>query len=606
EVRVGIGLERSLEMVVGLLAVLKAGGAYVPLDPSYPAERLAFMQEDSGVAAVLTAELLRSGLPAAAAAPESSVGPRNVAYVIYTSGSTGRPKGVQVPHGALANFLAAMAETPGLAADDRLLAVTSLSFDIAGLELYLPLMLGGRVVLASREEAADGRRLQALIAGSGATVLQATPATWRLLLESGWQGGEGLKALCGGEALPPALASALRPRVGSLWNVYGPTETTIWSTVAEVTGEGPISIGRPIANTESYVLDEGGRPVPVGVPGELLLGGVGLARGYLRRPELTAERFVPNPFGEAGSRLYRTGDLARWRASGVLECLGRIDHQVKVRGFRIELGEVEAALARHPDVAAAVVVAREEASGERRLAGYVVPREAAGGESLTRDLRALLRRSLPEHMVPTAWVQLAALPLTPNGKVDRKALPAPERAGTEAGAFTAPRTPAEEVLAGIWEQVLGRDAVGAHDNFFDLGGHSLLATQVVSRVRESFGVELPLRQVFETPALEGLARAVEELRAAGGGFEVPPLIPISREHELPLSFAQQRVWILDQLGVTGTAYHLGTAVRLRGRLDAGALARALSQVVHRHEALRTTFVSSHGRPLQVVAPPFDV
>ncbi|HYX25648.1 MAG TPA: amino acid adenylation domain-containing protein [Thermoanaerobaculia bacterium] len=605
EERVGIALERSLEMAVALLGVLKAGGAYVPLDPSYPAERLAFMREDAGLATVLTEESLR-GFPEVARAPWSGVGEDNAAYVIYTSGSTGRPKGVQISHGALTNFLVSMAETPGLTSEDRLLAVTSLSFDIAGLELYLPLSVGGCVVLASREEAADGQRLRMLLAASAATVLQATPATWRLLLESGWQGGEGLKALCGGEAVPAALAAALLPRVGSLWNVYGPTETTIWSTVAEITGEGPVLIGRPIANTEAYVLDERGQPAPVGVPGELLLGGAGLARGYLGRSELTAERFVPNPFGAAGSRLYRTGDLARWRPGGVLECLGRIDHQVKVRGFRIELGEIESALARHPEVAAAVVVAREEAPGERRLVGYVVPREEAGGESLTRALRALLRRSLPEHMVPTAWVQLAALPLTPNGKVDRKALPAPEPAVVQAGASTAPRTPAEEVLAGIWEQVLGRRAVGVLNNFFDLGGHSLLATQVVSRVREAFGVELPLRRLFETPTLEGLARAVEQLRAAGGGFEAPPLVPISRERELPLSFSQQRVWILDQLEVAGTAYHLGSAVRLRGRLDVDALAMALSRVVHRHEALRTTFASSHGQPLQVVSPPAEV
>ncbi len=294
EVRVGLAMERSLEMVVALLAVLKTGGAYVPLDPSYPAERLAFMREDAGIAVVL--ETLPEA-PASAAAPESGVGPENISYVIYTSGSTGRPKGVQISHGALANFLSAMAETPGLTAGDTLLAVTSLSFDIAGLELYLPLLVGARVVVASREDAADGRRLQALLAHSGATVLQATPATWRLLLESGWQGGEGLKALCGGEALPPALATALLPRVGTLWNVYGPTETTIWSTVEEIQDGGPILVGRPIANTEAYVVDAGGRPAPTGVPGELQLGGAGLARGYLGRPDLTAESFVPDPFG---------------------------------------------------------------------------------------------------------------------------------------------------------------------------------------------------------------------------------------------------------------------------------------------------------------------
>ncbi|HSS77098.1 MAG TPA: amino acid adenylation domain-containing protein, partial [Thermoanaerobaculia bacterium] len=478
EVRVGIALERSLEMVISLLAVLKAGGAYVPLDPSYPQERLTFMREDAGLAMVLTPELLANIaeiLPESSTAPQSGVGPQNIAYVIYTSGSTGKPKGVQIPHGALTNFLASMAKRPGLTASDRLLAVTSLSFDIAGLELYLPLLVGGRVVLASRDEAADGRLLQGLIAESGITVLQATPATWRQLLETGWQGGEGLKALCGGEALSPVLAADLVERVGSLWNIYGPTETTVWSTVEEVRGGGPILVGRPIANTESFVLDVDGDPAPVGVPGELLLGGAGVARGYLGRPDLTAEKFVPNPFGAAGSRLYRTGDLARFRHGGALECLGRIDHQVKVRGYRIELGEIETALARHPNVAAAAVVARQEASGDRRLVAYVVPRP--GSADLVAKLRLWLRDSLPDYMIPTAWVELAQLPLTPNGKVDRKALPAPEAAKAERS--TTPRTATEEVLAGIFATVLGIPSMGPDDSFFELGGHSLLATQAI-------------------------------------------------------------------------------------------------------------------------------
>ncbi|MEA2601550.1 MAG: hypothetical protein QOF89_2542, partial [Acidobacteriota bacterium] len=593
EVRVGIALERSLEMVVALLGVLKAGGAYVPLDPSYPAERLAFMREDAGLATVLTEESLRD-IPEVARAPRSGVGADNAAYVIYTSGSTGRPKGVQISHGALANFLASMAETPGLTSEDRLLAVTSLSFDIAGLELYLPLMVGGRLVLASREEAADGRRLRELIAESGATVLQATPATWHMLLESGWQGGEGLKALCGGEALSPVLAASLRQRVGSLWNVYGPTETTVWSTVEEIRGEGPILVGRPIANTEAYVLDGVGQPAPVGVPGELLLGGAGLARGYLGGPELTAERFVPDPFGR-GSRLYRTGDLARYRADGRLECLGRIDYQVKVRGFRIELGEIEAALGRHPEVAAAVVVAREEGSGDRRLVAYVVTRRT--GADLSDELRSWVRQSLPEYMVPAAWMFLAELPLTPNGKVDRKALPAPV---SEAGGAVAPRTPTEEVLAGIWARVLGLESVGSEDRFFHLGGHSLLATQVISRVREAFGVELPLRQIFETPTLAGLARSIDAARI--GDFAAPPLVPVSREGSLPLSFAQQRLWLLDQLAPGNPFYNLPGALRLNGALDVEALRAAVREVVRRHETLRTGFASVDGTPVQRIEP----
>ncbi len=597
EVRVGIALERSLEMVVVLLGVLKAGGAYVPLDPSYPAERLAFMQEDSGLALVLTEESLPAA-PEVVRAPRSGVGEDNTVYVIYTSGSTGRPKGVQIFHGALTNFLASMAETPGLTSEDRLLAVTSLSFDIAGLDLYLPLMVGGQVVLASRQDATDGRRLQELIAESGATVLQATPATWRLLLESGWQGGEGLKALCGGEALSPVLAAALRQRVGSLWNVYGPTEITVWATVEEICGEGPILIGKPIANTMAYVLDGEGQPVPVGVPGELLLGGAGLARSYLGRPDMTAERFVPSSVGEAGSRLYRTGDLARYRADGRLECLGRIDYQVKVRGFRIELGEIETALARHPEVTAAVVVAREESSGDRRLVAYVVPRRA--GAELADELRGWVRQSLPEYMVPAAWVHLAELPLTPNGKVDRKALPAPVSEASAAGL----RTPTEEVLAGIWARVLGLTSVGAEDSFFHLGGHSLLATQVISRVREAFGVELPLRQIFETPTLAGLARSIDATRA--GDFAAPPLVPVSREEDLPLSFAQQRLWLLDQLAPGNPFYNLPGAMRLTGELDVEALRSAVREVVQRHETLRTGLASVDGKPVQRIEPVFEM
>ncbi|HEV2846615.1 MAG TPA: amino acid adenylation domain-containing protein, partial [Thermoanaerobaculia bacterium] len=600
ETRVGIALERSLEMVVGLLAVLKAGGAYVPLDPSYPAERLDFMREDAGISLLLTRDFFAEA-GEIEQPPVGGAGPWNLAYVIYTSGSTGRPKGVQISHEALTNFLASMAERPGIGAGDVLLAVTSLSFDIAGLELYLPLLAGGRVALASREEAADGHRLRELIAASGATVLQATPATWRLLLEAGWTGGEGLKALCGGEALPPSLASSLRERVGSLWNVYGPTETTVWSTVEEIAGEGAVTIGRPIANTTVYILDAWGSPAPVGVPGELLLGGAGLARGYLRRPELTAERFVPDPFGPAGLRLYRTGDLARYQPDGRLEHLGRIDHQVKVRGFRIELGEIEAALGRHPEVAAAVAVAREDIPGDPRLAAYVVPRRA--GADLAGELRSWLSRTLPDYMIPTAWVTLEAFPLTPNGKVDRKALPKPAALSGEAPAE--PRTPVEEMLAEMWRELLGLESIGIRDNFFALGGHSLKATRLVARVRQAFGVELPLRRVFEAPTIEGLARWIERLRS-GGGPEAALLVPVPREGELPLSFSQQRVWVLDQLEAAGTAYHLGTAVRLRGRLDAVALEAALNGVVSRHESLRTVFASSHGNPYQVVLPDLDL
>jgi amino acid adenylation domain-containing protein len=587
EARVGIALERSLEMVVGVLAVLKAGGAYVPLDPSYPAERLAFMREDSGVALVLEdglGEVGESEHP-----PAGGPGPWNLAYVIYTSGSTGRPKGVQISHAALTNFLASMAERPGLGSGDVLLSVTSLSFDIAGLEIYLPLLAGGRIVLASREQAADGHALRELIAASGATVLQATPATWRLLLDAGWTGGKGLVALCGGEALPPSLAASLRERTRALWNVYGPTETTVYSTLEEIGAEPPIAIGRPVANTEVYVLDAWGNLAPAGVPGELLIGGAGLARGYLGRPELTAERFVPDPFGGAGSRLYRTGDLARFLPDGRLECVGRIDHQVKVRGFRVELGEIEAELCRHPEVAAAVVTAREE-----RLVAYMV------GDAPIEALREALKSRLPAYMMPSAFVLLESLPLTPNGKVDRKALPEP---GAAAEVLAGPRTPGEELLAGIWCDVLGVERVGIHQDFFDLGGHSLIATRVVSRVRDVFGAEMPLRWLFETPTVSGLAARLGEARLEEAA---PPLRPAPRDGALPLSFAQERLWFLDRLEPGSAAYNISDALRLDGALDVPALERTLSEVVRRHEALRTSFVEGGRGPAQIIHPPRPV
>ncbi|MEA2692844.1 MAG: hypothetical protein QOJ16_2231, partial [Acidobacteriota bacterium] len=620
---VGVALERSLEMVVALLAVLKAGGSYLPLDPSYPAERLCLMLEDSGAPVLLTEKALVERFPSyggevvilsrgaavpgrqVAAAPRSGVGPKNLAYVIYTSGSTGRPKGVQIPHGALSNFLSSMEEQPGLSTGGVLVAVTSLSFDIAGLELYLPLLSGARLVLASREEAADGALLRDLLSRSEATAMQATPATWRLLLEAGWSGGEWLSVLCGGEALEPSLAERLRARSGSLWNLYGPTETTVWSTLAELTSAGPVAIGRPIGNTDVYLLDRRGVPVPERASGELYLGGAGVARGYLGRPDLTAERFVPNPFGEAGSRLYRTGDLTRYRPDGVLDCLGRLDDQVKVRGYRIELGEIEAVLGTHPAVGTAVVLALEVSPGDRRLTAYIVGRPSE--EEWAGELRAWLRRSLPEYMVPTGWVELEALPLTPNGKVDRRALSAiaPEARSREGA--VAPRTRVEEKLAGIWAEVLGLDGpIGVETSFFDLGGHSLLATQVLARLPQAFGVELPLRRIFERPTVAGLAATIAAAQGDEAGVEIPPLVRVAREGEMPLSFAQQRLWLLDQLAPGNPFYILPGGVRLSGPLDLGALEAALHEVVRRHETLRTGFGNEEGRPVQWIEPAIEL
>jgi amino acid adenylation domain-containing protein len=510
---------------------------------------------------------------------------------------------VAVPHRAVVNFLASMRERPGLSAGDTLLAVTTLSFDIAVLELLLPLTTGARVVVADRETASDGERLRDALAASGATTMQATPASWRMLLEASWEGTPGLRALCGGEALPRELAERVRTRCGELWNLYGPTETTIWSTAGRVEpGEGAVPIGGPIANTRAYLLDRGLEPVPAGVPGELFIGGEGVTRGYLGRPGLTAEAFVPDAFSrEPGARLYRTGDRARRRADGGLEFLGRTDEQVKVRGFRIEPGEVEAALRALPQVREAVAAVRPDASGGRLLVGYVVPE--AGAELSAGALRAQLRERLPEHMVPGAFVVLGRIPLTPNGKVDRRALPAPRPAAE--GAYVAPRTATEVVLAGIWAELLGAERVGVEDGFFELGGHSLLATRVVSRARQELGVELPLRALFEAPTVAALATRADALRGSGAAA-APPIERPRDDEEAPLSFAQQRLWLTDRLEPGSAAYNMPFALRLRGPLDTAALRAALDALVERHETLRTTFAEQADGPVQVIHPPAPV
>ena len=555
EDRVAVCLERSPALVIALLGVLKSGGAYIPLDPSYPADRLTYVLEDSRAAVLVTQSSLVSTLPNHSARTltldavdlaHENVGdpvplavPENPAYVIYTSGSTGRPKGVVVRQGAAVNFLASMARQPGVGPDDVLLAVTTISFDIAVLELFLPLSVGGRIDLADRETVADGARLMERIESSGATVMQATPATWRLLLETGWQGRPGLKVLCGGEALPPDLARELFGRVGSLWNVYGPTETTVWSSVHQVALQDlesgrPVPLGGPIANTEVYLLDRfehGLEPMPDGVPGELYIGGEGLARGYFGRPDLTAERFVPDRFsGRPGVRLYRTGDLVRRRPrDGALEFLGRADFQVKIRGFRIELGEVETVLSTYPGIRGCVAVVRDDRPGDRRLVAYLVADDAPR----PRELRAFLVQRLPEYMVPSDFVALERLPLTPSGKVDRRALPSldPTRVEDEV-TYVAPRTPAEEVLAGIWAEVLGVERVGVGDDFFNLGGHSLSAARVLSRVRNAFAIELPLSLMFDKRTLEGMASAVDEKMSAPKASSEPGLPGLLMEEDL--------------------------------------------------------------------------
>jgi amino acid adenylation domain-containing protein len=545
--RVGIYVERSLDMVVGLLGILKAGGAYLPLDPDYPRDRLAFMLEDAGARVVLTQEYQVTDLPRSTAAivcldaspgsdeardaeaVDALVTPEQAAYVIYTSGSTGRPKGVLIPHRALVNLLEAMRRVLGLSAGDVVLALSTISFDIATLELFLPLTVGARVVVAGRQVAKDPARLSEVLQRTGVTVMQATPTAWRLLVEAGWRGSPDLTMLSGGEALPQKLADQLRQRGASLWNFYGPTETTIYSTGARVQAGGPITIGRPIANTQVYLLDRHGSPVPIGVAGELYIGGDGLARGYLSQPAQTADSFIPNPFSpEPAARLYKTGDRARYRSDGTLEFLGRADGQVKLRGFRIELGEVEVVLASHPAVRAAAVALREDTPGDPRLVAYVVPDQSR--EPATATLIAHLKTQLPAHMMPAAFVMLGALPLTPNGKVDRDALPRPSTIDPGAPEpFVAPRTPTEAALAQIWGEVLGVERVGVQDTLFDLGGHSLMAIRIVSRIREAFGVEVPLRLIFDTPTLAEIARAVVQAGAEAAGHSEGARVPVDTD-----------------------------------------------------------------------------
>jgi amino acid adenylation domain-containing protein/thioester reductase-like protein len=534
---VGIYLDRSIEMVVSLLAVLKAGGAYVPLDPDYPQERLDMMLTDSQPLVLLTQELLRDSLPTLDFQvvsldgdweiisgydfqnPINKITADNLAYVIYTSGSTGVPKGVQITHHGMINFLNTMREEPGLTEEDLLLAVTTLSFDIGVLELFLPLTVGAQVEIVSREVASDGAQLVERLSKSGATIMQATPATWRLMLEASWEKSnspDGLRILCGGEDLPRDLAEKLLERSSIVWNMYGPTETTVWSTIYQVEpGEGPLPIGKPIGNTQVYVLAPDMEPVPVGVVGELYIGGDGVARGYRDRPELTAEKFVNDPFRtDNGAKLYKTGDLARWRADGNLMFLGRMDHQVKVRGYRIELGEIESALLKHPAFQEAVVITQEDSSGENQLIAYSVLKDQ-GSEPPINEMRGYLRQRLPEYMIPATFVTLDALPLTPNGKLDRKALPAPaEIRPNLAEEFVAPRNEQEEIIAEICSNILSLERVGVHDDFFDLGGNSLSATRLIFQVQEEFEIKLPLIKIFQTPTIAGLSEAIDQARLA--------------------------------------------------------------------------------------------
>jgi amino acid adenylation domain-containing protein len=530
ETPVGISTERSAEMVIGLLGILKAGGTYIPLDPLFPQDRLEYMLENSETRILITQKRIRSQArkddrlqiinldsdwtlisqyPTENLAVSTQ--PHNLAYIIFTSGSTGRPKGVQIPHRAAVNFLTSMRQKPGITADDKLLAVTTLSFDISVLEVFLPLTTGACVVVVPGEAIYDGAALMKYLA-SDVSVMQATPATWQMLIDAGWHGNRNLKVLCGGEAMPKDLANWLTERVGSVWNMYGPTETTVWSTICEINRETEtITIGRPIANTQIYILDQNLEPTPIGVAGELYIAGDGVARGYLKQPELTAERFLPDPFrNKPGTYMYKTGDQARYLPDGRIDFLGRADFQVKVRGFRIELGEIEAILNKHPQLRQAGVIAREDSPGDKRLVAYLISETDQQPE--TGELRQFLRLKLPEYMVPSAFEFLDEFPMTPNRKVNRTALPVPDTSQLKAERnLVLPRTPTEEKISNIWALVLGIEKLNIHDSFFDLGGHSLLATRVISLIREQFHVDLPLRILFMTPTIAKVSEAVDTI-----------------------------------------------------------------------------------------------
>ncbi|MCL5996770.1 MAG: amino acid adenylation domain-containing protein, partial [Chloroflexi bacterium] len=615
----GIYVERSPEMIIAILGVLKAGGAYLPLDPSYPRARLTFMLEDAQIAVLLTQQRLMEHLPSYQAqvicldthwdaiAQESEApllsdaGPDNLAYVIYTSGSTGTPKGVLLHHRGLCNLALAQDRAFAIGAGSRVLQFAPLSFDASVAEIFSALAGGATLCLAHQEQLTSLDDLHQLLREQHITTATLPPAVLALLDPHGLT--ELHVLIAAGEACPVELATRWAPG-RAFFNGYGPTETTVgpsWYRVEEGHPLGTtVPVGRPITNVRLHLLDASMQPVPLGVPGELYVGGVGVARGYLNRPELTAQKFLPDPFSpEAGAQLYKTGDRMRWRADGNLEFLGRTDQQVKLRGFRIELGEIEAVLAQHPALREVVVLAREDTPGDKRLVAYIVPAE---GQALNlAEVRAYLNTKLPSYMLPAAFVTLDALPLTPSGKIDRRALPAPEGRAETGVVYVPPRTPTEEIMAGIWSKALGIEPVSVADSFFDLGGHSLLATQVVSRIREAFQVELPLRELFETPTVEALAHKIEASRRADTR-PLPPIQPALRDGVLPLSFAQQRLWFLDQLQPGNLAYNAPLAVRLTGKLDVAALEQSLNELVRRHEVLRTTYISVDGQPCQVIVP----
>ncbi|MBD1812959.1 non-ribosomal peptide synthetase [Microcoleus vaginatus DQ-U2] len=648
EIPVGILVDRSLEMVVGLLGILKAGGAYVPLDPAHSNERLNFMLEDAGVEILIAQSHLGEKIdralhkifldsdwqniaPESEENPSSDATPDNLAYVIYTSGSTGKPKGVQVNHCSVVHLFAATRPLFNFSDRDVWTVFHSYAFDFSVWEIWGALLHGCKLIVVPLEVTRSPAAFYELLCKERVTILNQTPSAIRQLIDakkaaSNFQQSSLRLIVCGGEAFPTELAAQLLEWNIPLWNFYGPTEATVWTAINPIKfieSEPPyIPIGRPLPNTQLYILDANLQPVPVGVLGELYIGGAGLSRGYLKRPELNAEKFIPNPLAEnrtafsliqnsssfiLSEHIYKTGDLARYLPDGNIEFMGRSDHQVKIRGFRIELGEIEAAIGQHPALRETVVLLREDNPGDKRLVAYIVSNSTLKTQDseLINDLRCYLKQKLPQYMMPSAFVLLESLPLTTNGKIDQRSLPAPDinRAEFESN-FTEPRTPDEQLIAEIWAEVLGLERVGIYDNFFELGGHSLLATQAISRLREAFQVEVPLRSLFESPTVATVTESLLQYRAEQK-LKAPPIKRASRQEELPLSFAQQRLWFLDQLQPGNPAYNIPAAVRLKGAINVAVLEQTFQEIIKRHEALRTTFNSVEGRPAQVIISSFN-
>ena len=622
EARVGICVERSIEMVVGLLGIFKAGAAYVPLDPQYPQHRLSFMMEDADVSVLLTQQSLLERLielkreatacldsdwpqiaQQSSENPATKVTAGNLAYLIYTSGSTGLPKGVAITHRSTLAMLCWSLERFRSSALSSVLASTSICFDISVFELFAPLSCGGNVVLVR-----DVLELIELPPAQSVSLVNTVPSAFTELLRAGALPSSVEVVNLAGEALAGKLAQAAYQQDGvrEVYNLYGPSEDTTYSMCALVPKgeqEEP-TIGKAITNTQVYLLDSRLQLVPVGIPGELYIGGAGLARGYWKRAELTAEKFIPSPYSEVGgARLYRTGDLAKYRADGEIEFIGRIDEQVKLRGYRIELGEIESVLNGHPAVAGSVVMARVDAGNtDQRLLAYVVLNDVEQKAGIN-ELRPYVQKRLPHYMVPAQWIVIDQIPLTPNGKIDRRSLPKPDQARSELeSAFVTARTPEEEILSGIFEQVLKVEQVGIHDNFFMLGGHSLLATQVMSRIRQGFHVELPMTALFKANTVAALARLIKERGRNEPAIDESVIEAVSRKRVVPLSFAQQRLWFFEQLVPDSSVYNVPLALRLQGKLDVGVLERSFSEIVRRHEALRTSCLIVDEEAMQVITP----